>query len=159
MITENEAGDGIPLFCKKRTALYVSFSTRKPGRCIRSWYRISARISAVTLLNRGYDTIIVDYGTPFGITALYELLSMRRRHDYNFTLVAVKIVGEGNYFTDRKKEIKELAACDKTLGLIGKSDFLSTCVSHSSAMVNGNQILYHNSRISHRLIKYLKKLR
>lgn len=146
----------IPEFCKSRTALYASCITKTPCPMIRAWHHISARISAAALLLRGYDTLIVDYGTTFGKIALQELISLRKYR--NYTLVAVKIIGERNHYSNRFEEIKDLSACDVCLGLIGKSDFLSTVVMHSNMIVNGNQIYSPKNHGIRQLINYLKNL-
>lgn len=156
-LSEYEASGEIPCFCKDRTALYVSYTSKKSWSFIRAWHHISTRVSAATLLNHGYDTFIVDYGTSFGKAALHELISIRRRRDY--TLIAVKIAGEKNYYSNRLNEIKDLTACDLSLGLIGKSDFLSALVMQSSAIVNASQIQYHNGSTPQRLASYLKQIK
>lgn len=154
--SENETEDGIPEFCKNSTALFISYITKKSSPVIKAWHRISARMNATTLLHRGYDTLIVDYGSDFGKIALQELISIRQHCQY--TLIAVKIAGEKNFYSNRLEEIEALAACDLSLGLIGKSDFLSGLVGCSSAIVNGNQINYHNSCIPQPLFNYIKTI-
>ena len=154
--SEKKTDGEVPKFCKSRTALYASCIQKTPCPIIRAWHRISVRISATALLLCGYDTLIVDYGTTFGKNALQGLVSLRKHR--NYTLVAVKVIGEHNYYSNRFEEIKDLSACDVCLGLIGKSDFLSAVVSHSNIIVNGNQIFYFRKRVIRQLINYLRKL-
>lgn len=156
-LLEIETGDKIPEFCSCRTAIFVSYFSKKPWPFLSAWYRITTHINAAALLNHGYDTLIVDYGSAFGRHALHELISIKRQR--NYTLIAVKIIGEQNHYSDRMEEIRELAACDYSLGLIGKYDFLTKLVTHSSAIVHEHIIHYHCSRIPRQLLNYLKQIK
>lgn len=154
--SDTETGNTIPCFYLNQTALYVSCTTRKPSLPLSALQRITTRVSALLLLKHGYNTLIVDYGTPFGKDALHELVTIRQQKHY--TLIAVKVIGEHNYYSNRLEEIKELAGCDLSLGLVGKHDFLTSIVKYSNIIINGIHIHRHCGRISIPLLEYIKQL-
>lgn len=155
-LSEIDSGNKIPEFDSLSTAIYLSCIQEKPWPILSAWHRMLTHLSASILLNHGYDTLIVDYGSSFGKQALRELISIKQHR--NYTLIAVKIIGEPNHYSDRIEEIRDLSACDYNL-LIGKSDFLSTLVTHSNAIINEHTIQYHRSHIPRRLLNYLKCLK
>lgn len=116
----------IPEFEPRRTAVFTFLESRSRIH----WYNLGSyrwkiRTDALWLLEHGYDCIVVNYGSHYGLLALEELLRLRGM-GADFRLLCGKVMGEHWRLPTTREGWQELCmtcACDRNFGMHSLPEF------------------------------------
>lgn len=110
----------IPEFDPRRTAVFTAAGKRSAMRWYNLfYYRLHIRRDAFWLLEHGYHSLVVDYGSRYGMLALEELVRLREQ-GAAFRLYCGKVFGERWRLSTKREGWKELClvfSCDHNFGM------------------------------------------
>lgn len=110
----------IPEFEPRRTAVFTSAGQRSAMRWYNLfYYRLHIRRDAFWLLEHGYYSLVVDYGSRYGMLALEELVRLREQ-GVEFHLYCGKVFGERWSLSTKREGWEELClvfSCDHNFGM------------------------------------------
>lgn len=110
----------IPEFEPRRTAVFTAAGRPSAMRWYNLWYyRWKVREDFFWLLDHGYHSFVVNYGSRYGLLALEELLRLREQGE-DFHLYCGKVFGERWRLSTKREGWRELCmtcSCDCNFGM------------------------------------------
>lgn len=126
----------IPDFEPRRTAVFAAAVQRSSIRWYNLfYYRWRIRRDAFWLLEHGYYSFVVNYGSRYGLLALEELVRLREQ-GVEFRLICGKVFGERWRLSTKREGWKELCmvfSCDQNFGMHDPQEYRRGVYSRVSA--------------------------